>query len=122
MDDQPFGPELLIERQGSIRIVRINRPEQLNAITGRLHVVLGKVLPADVAVELYHGQLDMDGQLQHGQALEMTPQGAADGDGRVRYVADMPCGRTGLTGYTVRVLPRHQALTDGRDLGLIRWA
>jgi enoyl-CoA hydratase len=41
--DQPFGPELLIESRGAIRIVRMNRPDQLNAVSERLHVGLNKV-------------------------------------------------------------------------------
>jgi starch phosphorylase len=85
-------------------------------------VVLGQVKPQDVSVELYYGQLDADGQLQHGQAVEMTTDGAASGEGRFRYLAEMPCSRTGLAGYTVRVLPRHAAMPDGREMGLVRWA
>jgi starch phosphorylase len=85
-------------------------------------VLLGRVSPGDVSVQLYHGQLDPDGQLLAGQAVEMNPEGDPDAEGRVGYAADMPCARSGLAGYTVRILPRHQAMPDGREMGLVRWA
>jgi starch phosphorylase len=112
---------------GQIRIESVHDNMDGVSVVGQpIHVeatiVLGRLGPSDVAVELYHGSLDMDGQLQHGQAVEMAAQGNPDAEGRVHFVADMPCGRTGLAGYTVRVLPRHEALPDSRELGLIRWA
>ena len=85
-------------------------------------VVLGEVTPADILVQLYYGQLDQDGQLQTGQAIEMIPQGERDDESRMRYIADLSCERSGLAGYTVRIIPRHRSLPDAREMGLIRWA
>ena len=85
-------------------------------------VMLGEVPSSDVLVQLYHGRLDADGQLQRGQATEMIPEGEPDGQGRLHYVTDISCEHSGLAGYTVRVLPRHRALPDAREMGLIRWA
>ncbi len=98
-------------------VTSVGKPMKVEAT-----VVLGQVKPQDVSVQLYYGQLDADGQLQHGQAVEMATDGTPAGDGRFRYSAEMPCNRTGLAGYTVRVLPRHAAMPDGREMGLIRWA
>ena len=98
-------------------VSRVGQPVRVEAT-----VILAGFGPDDVLVQLYHGQLDADGQLQSGQAVEMTAQGPADEAGRVRYAADMPCGKTGLAGYTVRILPRHEALPDPREMGMIRWA
>jgi len=95
----------------------VGRPVRVEAT-----VLLGRIAARDVSVQLYHGQLDSDGLLQSGDAVEMAPLAEPDAEGRVRYAADMPCERTGLAGYTVRVLPRHQAMPDPRDMGLIRWA
>jgi sialidase-1 len=66
------------------------------------------------------GLLDDDGQLGDGLAVEMRQVGS-DGK-KIRYQVRMPCTRSGMTGYTVRVLPRHATLGDSRDMGLIRWA
>ncbi|KPK86213.1 MAG: alpha-glucan phosphorylase [Phycisphaerae bacterium SM23_33] len=98
-------------------VSRVGRPVRVEAT-----VMLGKVSPGDVSVQLYHGQLDPDGQLITGEAVQMEPQGDPDTEGRVRYAADMPCRKSGLAGYTVRVLPRHQAMPDPREMGLVRWA
>jgi len=83
-------------------------------------VNLGALRPEDVTVELYYGRLDPDGQLTRGEALTMEQVGVGE-DGRVRYSVRMPCTHSGMTGYTVRVLPHHPRLTDPRDMGLIRW-
>ena len=82
---------------------------------------LAELDPDDVTVELYYGPLDEDGQLNIGQALGMNQIGQSDGR-RVKYATEMPCARTGLTGYTVRIMPRHDLSGNPRDLGLIRWA
>lgn len=41
--DNPFAPELLVEEDGPIRIVTLNRPEALNATNERLHKHLVEV-------------------------------------------------------------------------------
>ncbi len=85
-------------------------------------IMLGEIRPENVSVQLYHGQLDPDGQFKQGSTADMTPQGLCDAEGRVNYTAEVPSGRTGLAGYTVRILPRHDAMPDPREMGLIKWA
>ncbi|ETB36339.1 enoyl-CoA hydratase [Mycobacterium avium subsp. hominissuis 10-5606] len=41
--DNPFGPELLIEARGPVRIVTLNRPEAMNAANEALHGALQAV-------------------------------------------------------------------------------
>ncbi len=117
----------LTEHFGQVRVESVH--DNMNGVSyvGRsVHVeatvLLGEVSPDDILVQLYHGQLDPDGQLLTGQAAEMIPQGQPDGDSRMLYVTDLNCERSGLAGYTVRVIPRHRSLPDARDMGLIRWA
>jgi enoyl-CoA hydratase len=43
MSDDPFAPELVIEARGPVRVVTMNRPEALNAVTPRLHDGLARV-------------------------------------------------------------------------------
>lgn len=83
-------------------------------------VNLGALEPQDVQVELYFGALDEDGQLNEGRPLTME-QGEST-DNCVRYAGRMPCTRSGMTGYTVRVRPKHPAMPDSRELPMIRWA
>jgi starch phosphorylase len=84
-------------------------------------VDLGQLTPQDVKVELYYGRLDDDGQLSDGLALPMEQVGN-EGEHRGKYSANMPCIRSGLTGYTVRVTPCHETLGEVRDMALIRWS
>jgi len=81
----------------------------------------GALTADDITVELYYGPLDEDGQLNDGQIVAMQRAGSEDGS-RVRYAAEMPCDRTGRSGYTVRVLPQHPLLDNPRDMSMIRWA
>jgi len=83
-------------------------------------VDLGPLTPQDIRVELYYGSLDEDGQLNSGLALPMT-EVQSDG-GPTMYSVEMPCNSSGRTGYTVRVLPRHDALARPLDMAMIRWA
>ncbi len=84
-------------------------------------VNLAGLAPEDIQVELYYGPLDQDGQLSDGRPAAMEQVGP-DGDGRMKYTAHMPCPRSGMMGYTVRVLPRHADLGEPIALGMIRWA
>jgi len=85
-------------------------------------VDLAALSPEDVTVELYYGPLDNDGQLSDdSKALPMNKI-AMNGEHRASYTVQVPCDRTGMTGYTVRVMPRHDAMADPHELALIRWA
>jgi starch phosphorylase len=81
----------------------------------------GGLKPSDILVELYHGLLDEDGQLNGGTAVPME-QAGLESDHRVRYAVNMPCTHSGMTGYTVRITPRHELMPNSRDMALIRWA
>jgi starch phosphorylase len=94
---------------------RVGRDVRVEAV-----VDLDQLQPADVLVELYYGALDDEGHIGNGLALPME---RVEGDGRkVKYNALMPCEHSGMSGYTVRVLPRHDSLRDPRDMALVRWA
>ncbi len=83
-------------------------------------VDLGQLSPNDVLVELYFGSLDEDGQLNTGRPAEMT---LISGEDRpARYVVEMPCPASGRAGYTVRILPKHEALSDPLEMSMIKWA
>jgi starch phosphorylase len=98
-------------------ISSVGRPVQV-----KVNVHLGKLTPEDVRMQLCFGRLDSDGQLNRGTYQDMEWGGATGGEGSHAYTAKMTCSITGIMGYTVRVLPRHGDLVDGRELGLVRWA
>jgi len=101
--------------EGSVHGAQVGK-----SVTVEAAVDLGQLNPGDVMVELYFGALDEDGQLNAGNALEMTLVSGQDRP--ARYVVEMPCPSSGRAGYTVRILPRHQALSDPIEMSMIRWA
>ena len=86
-------------------------------------VYLGEVAPDDIAVQLYEGALDAEGEIERGRAHNMTLAGAgSNGDGWYRYHVDFVSDGTGRHGYTIRLLPRHVDMRRTLHLGLIHWA
>jgi starch phosphorylase len=89
-------------------------------IQARLH--LGALTPDDLAVQLYMGQVDAGGEISEADATPMQPVGP-DGEGNHLYQASaVTCRRSGLHGYTVRVLPSHSDLPTPFLPGFIVWA
>ena len=83
------------------------------------YVRLGKLTPADVAVEAMHGVLDSNRQVT-------SPTGAAlvwksQENGKHRYEGDLPCNRSGLQGFSVRVRPTHADAVLPQELALVAW-
>jgi starch phosphorylase len=87
----------------------------------RARVELGGLTPDDVAVELYWGRIDAKGEIAEAATAQMQFAGR-DGGKYVFEAAAVPCARSGLHGYTVRVLPHHPDLASPMLPGLIAWA
>ncbi len=89
-------------------------------VQARVH--LGTLTPDDVAVEFYMGQVDAGGEIVEADATPMQPIGP-EGEGSYLFEASaITCRRSGLHGYTVRVLPRHPDLVTRFLPGFIVWA
>lgn len=85
-------------------------------------VTLGALEPGDVEVQLYLGRLDPAEEIVDAQTLPMTPAGRDERGWHLFEATAVPCSRSGLHGYTVRVVPRHPDLTARFLPGLITWA
>ncbi len=83
---------------------------------------LGALTPDDVAVELYHGRLNADGEIVDAVATAMEPDGAGDAGAYTYEASPVSCSDSGLHGFTVRVLPYHPDLPVSLVPGLITWA
>ncbi len=84
-------------------------------------VELGELTTDDVLVEIYHGLLDSHGNIVNGETETMMPTGDP-GKGIVAFTGDIPCRRSGLRGFTVRITPRNPRFPLNRfETGLIRW-
>jgi glycogen phosphorylase len=83
-------------------------------------VRLGRALPEGRGVEAYFGPLDASRESGAG-ARWRSPSSAPAEDGRHRYVGTIPCERSGMQGYTVRVRPSHPEACDLLGTGLVTW-
>jgi starch phosphorylase len=88
----------------------------------RAHLQLGALTPDQVAVELYVGRLDADGELTGAYAIPMQPAGEGSGGNWTFEAATVPCPRSGLHGYTVRITPFHPDAPKAFLPGVITWA
>ncbi len=99
--------------------------EQVSAqLGGALHlraeVQLNGLQPADVDVQAVYGTVDSDEVLRDTQTVSLDLTEENEGDPSVqRYEGDLPLAKTGSFGYTVRVLPRHELLTNPAELGVV---
>jgi starch phosphorylase len=88
----------------------------------RAQVHLGDLTPEDVAVELYLGRVDADGEIVDAETTSMEPVDSDDNGSYFFETRASPCRKSGLHGYTVRVLPHHPDLSTPFLPGLIAWA
>ncbi len=88
------------------------------AVTATLS--LGKLSYEDVAVELYAGMVNSRGDLVEAAPIKMD---FVENSGKDSvFKGEIPFGRSGRTGYSVRVLPSHPDLIGDHELRLISWA
>ena len=88
----------------------------------RAWVRLGALAPDDVAVQLYLGRVNASGAMVEAETVPMRLVGP-DRDGLALFETEAAiCRRSGLHGFTVRLLPNHPDLTTPFVPGLITWA
>jgi glycogen phosphorylase len=84
----------------------------------RAHVRLGELRPEDVLVQVVFGRVDSEDRLTSPDYADLHPQEGHDGS-RWLFAGDFDLKRTGPFGYTVRVLPRHDAMVSPIEMGLL---
>ena len=82
-------------------------------------VRLGALRPADVAVEAAYGPLDAQMRLPAPEVVPLELRQSLDG--LHLYAGVVPCDRTGLMGYGVRVRPAHPDAASLLATGLMTW-
>ena len=82
------------------------------------YVALHNLTPEDVAVEVAYGRAEESDSLTDITVMELKMQEDL-GSGRHLFSGSLVIDRSGPFGYTVRVLPRHDALASKAELGLI---
>jgi starch phosphorylase len=82
-------------------------------------VALGKLSPADVAVEVVGGRVDSGDEIVEPVASGMSLDQASGDAGIARFAGRADLRRPGPFGYTVRVVPRHPLLATSAEMGLV---
>jgi starch phosphorylase len=88
----------------------------------RTRIRLGGLSPDDVSVQLYLGRLNADCDIVEAEAV---PMHLIESDGKGTHIYESRgavCKKSGLHGYTIRVLPNHPDLATPFLPGLITWA
>jgi starch phosphorylase len=83
-------------------------------------VRLGSVQPGEVAVEVYYGPLDAQRDIA-AASVRPLQLGEEVSPGVHRFLGTVPCERTGLHGFTVRVRPAHPDANNLLVTGLLTW-
>lgn len=83
-------------------------------------VDLGGLAPGDVRVEAVLGPVDDEGEISDPVRTDMTAVGDPDGS-RIVFGAAITPPRSGVLGYTARVLPAHSLLATDAELGLVSY-
>ena len=92
-------------------------------------VALGQLDQHDVEVQLLHGPVGANEELQPAAIVTMDLVGldepapaAGEAKNLHRYSGSFACERAGRYGFTVRVVPRHPDLRTFAELGCVAWA
>ncbi len=119
--------EFVRERWPRIRILSVepDLPVEVcvdTPISVRARLQLAGLSEEDVAVELYMGRLNADGEIVNAVSTAMSVVSQTGGGEYLFEAGNVICGASGRHGYTVRVLPYHPDLTTPFLPGLILWA
>jgi starch phosphorylase len=114
------------EAWGQVRIELLDStlPDEIPVgenVRVQARVQAGALSPEDLAVELYLGRLNADGDIADAQSMPMEPV-RKSGGWHIYQATVTPGTGSGLHGFTARVLPRHRDLSPAMVPGLIAWA
>jgi starch phosphorylase len=112
---------------GEIRIERVEAPPAPQLRVGdkidvKTWVQLGTLTPEDVTVELLMGRTNAQGEIVEAQPTRMEFKERSKEGLSLFEVWAVPCSKSGLHGFTIRVIPKHEDLSSPWELGLILWA
>ena len=85
-------------------------------------ISLGNLNPDDINVEIYHGDINSRHTIVGGVSELMSCTGEASSENVYTFEGSISCSKSGLYGYTVRILPKSENLTHPHETGLILWA
>ncbi|PVC87870.1 DUF3417 domain-containing protein [Streptomyces sp. CS090A] len=113
-------PEVSVDHVESVTGTVAGGSAELGAtLSLRVRIALGGLDPDDVEVQVVAGRVDSADAIADAQVFPLKPAGGHDLEDRWLYEGPLALDRTGPYGYTVRVLPSHELLASGAELGLV---
>ena len=85
----------------------------------KAQIYLGSLDVNDVSVILYYGELDSEENIVNAQTKEMHPL-KTDDDSIITFSTFIESNTSGLFGYNIRILPKHEGLLNKHIEGLIK--
>jgi starch phosphorylase len=100
-----------------------SKPELVvgDEIQARVRVHLGPLSTEDVTIQLYWGTVDSDDEIVTAEAAPMYLAASDEKGAFVFESRGIQCKKSGLHGYTIRVLPNHPDLATPFLPGLVTW-
>ncbi len=84
-------------------------------------VALGALKPEDVVVQVFHGHVGPDEQIETPETTTLACEGEVEG-GVYMFKGAIDCQRSGQEGFAVRVMPSHEDMCHPHAMRLIHWA
>ena len=92
-----------------------------NEIEVYCKVKLPNISQDSIEAQVYYGQFEENGTMDHVQIIPMKLVEADDAAREYHYMAKIELTTGGNFGYTFRVMPKHEMLLDSANLDLIKW-
>lgn len=99
----------------SIDNLAVDSPLEITA-----EIFLDGILPNEIELQVYYGRVDNQGQIRDGEIVSMQQIGEHQ-EHRFQYRGTIQKWESGLNGYTVRIIPKHECLVNPFEEGLIHW-
>ena len=85
-------------------------------------VTLSSLSPEDIEVQVLAGLVDADGNLKDPIVMPMRLSERDESGAYLFQTVIQPSARSGMHGYTIRLLPKHADSITAFLPGLIKWA
>ncbi|NOY77804.1 MAG: glycosyltransferase family 1 protein [Calditrichaeota bacterium] len=112
-------PQVHVE---TVEAPAVNQFKVGDKVDAKARIHLGNLKPEDVAVELYLGRLNTKGNITDAGTTRMEPVESQSDENYLYAASAVPCHKSGLHGYTIRVMPWHEDLWGPWETGLVAWA
>ncbi len=102
-----------VESSGVADVVKVGDEVVVNAF-----VSLGELAPTDVEVQVIYGRVTESDDLEDFETAELSLDESYE-QGRHKFTRAFALSQSGPFGYTVRIVPKHEALAAATELGLV---